>query len=153
MLFFRSQHVEVSSYFTTHISGESIYLYNILITILFFKYKHLNKNKSLGIFSLNCPLFYGSTTNESQYAVFNYMFRCFGVVFFFLPQCIRLQLKWFVIALPVELRNLHHPRYLHRHHWVVHFIWSRYANANEKHKKALYSQTKQTFFLFFCASV
>lgn len=43
--------------------------------------------------------------------------------FSFVPRCIRLQLEWFVIALSVELRNLHHPCYLDRHHRVVHFIW------------------------------
>lgn len=41
----------------------------------------------------------------------------------FVPGCIRLQLQWFVIALAVELSNLHHPRNLDRHHWVVHLIW------------------------------
>lgn len=39
------------------------------------------------------------------------------------PRCNRLQLERFVIALSVELRNLHHPGYLDCHHWVVHFIW------------------------------
>lgn len=41
----------------------------------------------------------------------------------FVPRRNRLQLDWLVIALSVELRNLHHPCYLDRHHWVVHFIW------------------------------
>lgn len=41
----------------------------------------------------------------------------------FIPIGKRLQLEWFVIEQPVELRNLHHPRYLGCHHWVIHFIW------------------------------
>lgn len=41
----------------------------------------------------------------------------------FIPIGKTLQLEWFVIEQPVELRNLHHPRYLGRHHRVIHFIW------------------------------
>lgn len=41
----------------------------------------------------------------------------------FVPSLTELQLEWFVVALSVELRNLHHPCYLSRHHWVVYFIW------------------------------
>lgn len=41
----------------------------------------------------------------------------------FIPISQGLQLEWFVIELPVELRNLHHPGYLDHHHRVIHFIW------------------------------
>lgn len=41
----------------------------------------------------------------------------------FIPIGKTLQLEWFVIEQPVELRNLHHPRYLGSHHRVIHFIW------------------------------
>lgn len=41
----------------------------------------------------------------------------------FVPCCTGLQLDWFVVTLSVELRNLHHPRYLDSHHWVIYFIW------------------------------
>lgn len=39
------------------------------------------------------------------------------------PCGVQLQREWFVIALSVEHRNLHHPFYLDRHHRVVNFIW------------------------------
>lgn len=42
----------------------------------------------------------------------------------FVPRCAGLQLERFVIALSVELRNLHHPSNLDRHHRIVHLIWT-----------------------------
>lgn len=48
----------------------------------------------------------------------------------FVPRCNRLQLEWFVIAPSVELGNLHHPCYLDRHHWVVHFIWGTHTDPD-----------------------
>lgn len=58
----------------------------------------------------------------------------------FVPCCIRLKLWRFVIAQSVELRNVHHPRYLDRHHRVVHFVWE-HQDINGGNSRTLHCES------------